>query len=211
MLQMMKKEFQLNLMSIILVIILIPAAYVLNISSSFLYIAMAFGFIFNAFYYDGKNHVNRFIKSLPIKPKHVVLGRYLLLFCISIILLIYLSIIDSIAQQHLPYLSFQPLTWIILLGLFAITSIISAISYPIYYAIQSFTIAIGVIIGVIALTASVIGIVLNLFHAQLEQFIIFILNFIQFQPALIIILFSMGCLFLSYLLSSWIYARKDIQ
>ncbi|RDW15594.1 ABC-2 transporter permease [Oceanobacillus chungangensis] len=211
MLQILNKEFQLSFSNIILTIIFIPIAYILNISSIFLYIGFMFGFIFYAFYYDGKNHANRFIKSLPIKLRHVVLARHLFQLGLSIIVLIYLSIIDALVHHYLPYFSYQPISWITVLILFALTSFISAVSYPIYYYFQSFTTAVAVQIGSLTILASLTGIALNLFHVQLEPFIFFILDLIEFQPTLIIILFSIGCLFLSYLLSSWIYARKETQ
>ncbi|PAV30948.1 hypothetical protein CIL05_04330 [Virgibacillus profundi] len=211
MVQLIKKEFQLNLIYIIFLILFIPLSFVMNMPSTSLYIGTILGFIFNAFYYDSKNHVNRFTASLPFRKKYIVLGKYVFFLIVTSAFLLYVWLIDKIARFGLPYLESKPMDWFIVLLIFTSIAMMLSISIPIYYVFQSYIKAF--LIQIILLFSIIFGIVIiigNPYIQVSDKIIRFILDIIDLQPVLILIGFSLGSLYLSYRLASWIYVKKDI-
>ncbi|OZU88173.1 hypothetical protein CIL03_13710 [Virgibacillus indicus] len=209
--QLVKKEFQLNIIYLIFIILFIPFSYVMDMPSTFIFIGAMLGFLFNAFYYDSKNHVNRLTASLPFRKKHVVLGKYVFFLIISAGFLLYLWLVDSIAHYGLPYLESQPLHWFLVLLIFASIAIMLSISIPIYYLIQSYMKAFFVqIVFLFSIAFGIVIIIANPFIQVNDSIIRFILDIIALQPVLIVVGFSFISLYLSYRLSTWIYIRKDI-
>ena len=209
--QIVEKEFHLNLYYIIFLIMFIPILYIINISGNFIYIAAMLGFIFNAFYYDSKNHVNRFTASLPLKRESIVLGKYIFFLISTAAFLLYIWLVDKIAHSGLPYLESKPLNWFVILLIFTSIAVMLSISIPIYFMFQSymkaFFIQMILLFSVIFSIAIIIG---NPYIQISEKMVLFILDIIHLQPVLILIGFSLGSLYLSYRLTAWSYIKKDI-
>lgn len=209
--QLVKKEIQLNIIYLIFIILFIPFSYVMDMPSTFIFIGAMLGFLFNAFYYDSKNHVNRFTASLPFRKKYVVLGKYVFFLIVTAGFLLYLWLVDTIAHYGLPYLESQPLHWFLVLLIFASIAIMLSISIPIYYLIQSYMKAFFVqIVLLFSIAFGIVIIIANPLIQVNDSIIRFILDIIVLQPVLIVVGFSFISLYLSYRLSTWIYIRKDI-
>lgn len=218
MIEMMKRDYYINQMYFLFVVIFIPFIYVFNLSPLFIFIGMMIGSIFNLFYYDNHNHTNRFIVSMPVNRNVVVLSRYLSIMIVTIILLIYLWIIDYLAHTFiLPFISdwipafeIQPVSLILLMFTFFAVVVITSVSIPIYYYFQSFMkslIAQGVlfVIGIIGFTLFI------LFMDYIpEKVILLVLDLIDFQPIVSFIVCIAICLTVSYKVSTFIFAKRDI-
>lgn len=215
MLQMMKRDFLINRFYFLIIFLALPVFYVMDLSPLFMFAGMMLGGLFNVFYYEGHNHVNRFISSMPIKKEITVIGRYIFLQLVILFFILYLWVVDIVSHYGLPYISYQPLTLFSLILTITFINIIIAISIPIYYFFQSFMKSLlfqGALF--IMFVVSFIIIVRN-FDLLSIHFIASALTMIEsllsVQPYLVPILFSIVCLFLSYKLSVRIFTKKDIQ
>lgn len=59
MLQLIKRDYLINQMYFVIILMAIPAIYIFDISPLFMYMFIMFGVLFNVFYYDDHNHVYR--------------------------------------------------------------------------------------------------------------------------------------------------------
>src|SRR5690625_1176344 len=109
-------------------------AFLMAIPASFIFVVSFFALIFSLYTYDDRNHVQRFIISLPVSKKDVVRGRYLYsLFTIILLLLILwgwmglLSLSPLLTDSHYVY------NWQDIVVMFAIGSFIISVSSPILF------------------------------------------------------------------------------
>lgn len=154
---------------------------------------------------------------MPIKRNQIVLSRYLFLLTTFVVYLMYLWLIDVMVHHPLPILadivptiSYQPISLISILLTFLFISVAVAISAPVYYFFQSFIksfFALGVLFIVVIILGTLFGEYLDLIP---EALIVMFLHLIDFQPVLFFIGISFVCLYISYLCSIFIFARKDI-
>lgn len=193
MIQMMKRDFYASRWYILIIFLLIPLFYAINVQYQYIYGYAILFIIFVIFNADYKNKINRFLVSLPIEQRKLVTGRYAYSLFVLLLLLIFHYIVDAIVHAGLPSLDVEPLTGqTILFIIFSLTIGIS-LSLPVYYFFKSFIIA-----------AFVNGLLLGfgLFHIQFST--------IHMHSNLISSLFSIGFLYGSYRLSFWLFERKDL-
>lgn len=194
---------------------MIPFIYVLDLSPQFIYAGSIIGCIFNLFYYDSHNHVNRYIVSLPVNRSHIVRGRYTFLLTVSGTLLIYLWVIDMLANHFLPLInnwiffetSYPPITPIVIMITFIAVIIIIGVSVPIYYFFQSFIkslFAQGILLFTVVLGIAIFGNYIS------ESIVLAVLDIIDTQPVLIPMTLTFTCLYMSYKLSETIFTKRDI-
>lgn len=207
--QLMKKDLYLNGIYYLVIVLLIPVFYVIELSEIYFFFAIILGFLFNLFYYDNRNNVNRFIGSLPVKLHHVVLSRYASLLLFVVGFLLYVWLVDSLAHHGLPYLASQPIDPISMTILFTTICMIVSISLPIYYFVKSFnkTFFLQIIFLLFSSFAFAViqGNELISFH---KPFLKWLFDVIAFQPIVILIVISLVFFYLSYLLSARIYTKK---
>ncbi|MFD2628623.1 ABC-2 transporter permease [Oceanobacillus kapialis] len=205
----MKKDFYINGIYYLIILGLIPLFYVMETDQYYLYFGIMIGFLFNLFYYDHRNHVNRFIGSLPVKLRNVVLSRYITMFSILVCFVLYVWLVDSLAHYGLPYLETQPMTTIEIMILFTFISITISISMPIYYLVKTFMKAIGIQMGLLVFGTFAFAIMLgNEYITFYEPLLLGLFKLIDIQPYVMLILISLLFLYLSYELSAWIYTKK---
>lgn len=215
MLQMMKRDYIINKVYFLIVILLVPFIYALDMSPQFIYVGIVVGCIFNVFYYDGHNHVSRYIVSLPVSRNHIVLGRYTFLLIVAVTFLLYLWMIDMLVHYFFPMInnwiffatSFQPITPAVIIFTFIPIIIVVAVSVPIYYFFQSFIkslLAQGALLFIGVLCMAIFGKYIP------ESIIIIIIDMINIQPVLIMFILSIICLSISFKLSATIFTKRDI-
>lgn len=166
MLHLMKRDYYVIHLYMLVILLAIPFIYIAQISSLFAYVGIMMGFIFNVFYYEGHNHVSRYIVSVPVSKSQIVLSRYMFLVITATLLLLYIWFIDILAHYLSSVIRFwspdftnQPITFQTVLFLFMGILVIASITIPIYYIcqsvikallIQSALLFIGAIIGAFA-------------------------------------------------------------
>lgn len=205
MIQMLKRDFYLNRMVIGIYILFVPLIYIMNTDPFYIYGGATTGLVFNVFFYDNKNHITRFISSLPVNKKAIVFGRYLFLLFAIVIILFYQWLIDSIAHNGLSYLDAEPITPAKIGLIFLSISVTAAIAIPAFYFFESImkaTIFLFILLFVVAFSMAVIS--------ELINFIPSVTDTLNQMPVFIPVLSALICLYASFKLSSWIFARKDI-
>lgn len=206
----LKRELYTSYTSIYFMLFFIPIVYVLDMSITFPAIFTLMYFAYGSFYVDHKFRMNRFVVSLPISKNAIVFARYTFVYTCLLIVLAYQWLVDFMAHLGLPYLSGAPIDSITFFLLMMGASIILALSLPIFYIFSSFTIAISVNITLFFLLAISFGILVSGTFLNVDRYILFIFDVIDIQPHVISSAVSLLALYLSYLLSVWIFKRKDI-
>jgi|SRR5690625_2386120 len=164
------------------------------------YTTMFILFFVNSFYNDKKSRVNQFLISLPVKRNHLVAARYLFfLFACTLILFL-----DQIVFQV------KSVSGITFLFMFTLLSMTVAASIPVYYLFDSIWQS-GLVHFIILFVGSFAFFFVTVSpYDMFDQLILFALNVISIQPVIVLLLVSAFCLYGSYLLSSFIFSRKDI-
>ncbi|WP_058949212.1 ABC-2 transporter permease [Oceanobacillus picturae] len=205
----MKRDFYINAIYFLIIALAIPALYIIEMAEFYLYFGIMMGFLFNLFYYDHRNNVNRFIGSLPVKLQHVVLSRYVLLLVVVVGFLLYTWLVDSLAHNGLPYIESKTMSSIEITILFTLISIAISISIPIYYFVKSITTALAIQGGLLIFGTFTFAILtgneLITFH---DSLLLWFFDLIEIQPIVMLIIISLVFLYLSYLLSARIYIKK---
>ncbi|WP_170840817.1 ABC-2 transporter permease [Oceanobacillus limi] len=196
---------------IIFFFILIPVSYGLNFPIRTTFVWIILGFIIFSFFCDDKNEVNRFLTSLPVKRRQIVFARYIYFLILSAGFSGYIGTIDYFAYQGLPFLERNPISFFGAFELFTITSLLLAVSIPIFYYFRNFNKAITAYFILLFIGAFSFGVAQGnpylTFDDQLKQKIH---QLIDVQPYLILTVLSLGSLFISYLLSTWLFTKRDI-
>ncbi|MGM8212374.1 ABC-2 transporter permease [Virgibacillus sp. W0430] len=205
-----KKEVYLHTPSLLFFLFFVPIGYVLNMPMLTIYLTVFILLLANAFYYDYKNNVHALLKSLPVIPQHTVLAKYIVLFVLLILFLLYQWMIDALAHLGLPYLKEQPINRIHFLFTLLGFSMLLSIVLPVFYHFRSFVTAVVVMMGLIFIVAFGFAITAgNEAFPYTDYFLLSIFYLIDIQPFLISSLLTMLCLFISYRISTAIFKRKD--
>lgn len=165
------------------------------------------------FSYDEMAKADRYILTMPFTRKEVVLSKYILLFCLTVIgsiLGIILNIITSlILKNSLP--DILELISMALGGVFGI-SLIQSIYIPSIYKYGSEKGRIYVFIGTIVI-AFLLGGIVTLGEKILTNFTIdfsFLNNVLQSYISLILLILVLIIYFISYKISYKIYSKKEL-
>src|SRR5690625_2646623 len=141
MVQILKRDFQVNSLYSIGTFIFVPLVYMMNGSIVIIYMFAVFFFHFYAFYLDDKAQINQFLVILPINKKIIVLSKYVFMLIRCCILIVYYLIIDILLHYGVPYLESHPIDALSLVFILSGVMLALAISLPIYYYCKSFQIA----------------------------------------------------------------------
>src|SRR5690625_3933385 len=157
------------------------------------------------FYNESKSKVNRFFISLPVKRKHIVLGRYLFVIGFGHLFILFTWLIDIVFPLG-ERLSGEEFIIMIMMMNFII-----AVSIPIYYAINEIWLAI-IIQTIVLLVSTFIFVYIaadpyDIFNSFMEV----LLYIVDLQPILFVITTSIVMLTISIFISQFIFLRKDIQ
>jgi len=157
------------------------------------------------FFNESKSKVNRFFISLPVKRKHIVLGRYLFVIGFGHLFILFTWLIDIVFPLG-ERLSGEEFIIMIMMMNFII-----AVSIPIYYAINEIWLAI-IIQTIVLLVSTFIFVYIaadpyDIFNSFMEV----LLYIVDLQPILFVITTSIVMLTISIFISQFIFLRKDIQ
>lgn len=211
MLQMLKKELQMNRLYATSALIFIPVIYMLNGSMLMIYLFAIFFFQFYVFYHEDRAQINQYLVSLPVSKKDIVLSKYIFMVVSFFILIIYHIIIDKLAHYGLPYLDAKPINGLTIVTITAGVILSLAVSLPIYYYFQSVVVASFVHVFLLAFLPFIILMLSVNPYLDFSKAVVFIFDIIDLQPYIIPIAFSFVCLLLSYQLSTWMFGRKDLR
>ncbi len=182
----------------------------MNVPSIGITIWIISGFIPLVFFLDSQNNVNRFLVSMPIQRKQLVLARYLFLLSITLGAMLFLWLFDAVAYQRLPYLILQSMTGFEILQLFIVNSLLLSIYIPFFYYFRNFTRAVTFFmlsaVFFIYSYAVITGNPLISFDDPIRDFLINITN----GQSIYLLIFSGIVLYLSFRLSFWLFTKKDI-
>lgn len=156
------------------------------------------------FYTDFHNEMNRFMVSLPISRKQIILSRYLAILILMFFTIALHFLIDYtlslIFLEARPF-SFQPL---VLLFTLSFIIILVSIILPVYYYARSFLRGFSINFYLLMLGMIIsFGLVNSVDPSKL-------LNSLSLNPYLLLITLSALCLAISYRLSVFIFSRKDL-
>src|SRR5690625_7804502 len=85
------------------VILAMLVAFIMALPASFIFVVSFFALIFSLYTYDNKNHVQRFIVSLPVSKKDIIRGRYIYSVCTVIFLLLILLLCVGLLSLSLVF------------------------------------------------------------------------------------------------------------
>lgn len=163
----------------------------------FLYIILT-----SSFQMEKVKHIDRFMISLPISKRKIVLARYIeLTMAISIgatfILLFEATVYHTAAARNLITISI----------IFTIIFTIIAAALPIFYYFDKMWEAI--LAQIFIMIAGNIIFFVIVFSSIFDVLVEIILNIVDLQPTIVMTLFSLTLLISSYYLSCFIYEKKD--
>lgn len=198
--QLLKREFLKNWPIAITLLAMIPFFTLLQINDKFSFIYPLLVLILFSWNTD-KEH--RFLISLPVKKRHIVLSHYvfIVIVCSGLLLCHLLVNLTSLLNSEMALLPF--------LILFSFCLMIGYIAFmlPLFYYFKSIWIAFFLQLVCMIMAAGLFGIWMgfDLFHNFTGK----LLNFIFMEPFSVLPVLSGVVLFLSYILSCWIFSRKD--
>lgn len=198
--QLLKRDFYIRWHIIGMTYFLLLIVYLLQLpnipSGTYLFLFMYF--IAISFYSDQLTHINRILISTPIKRNYIVLARYLFIF------------LNYTVFYIVDFTLFHQESMTLFLLKYTALCLMISISLPIYYLFHSIWIRVVVHFAVLALSTFVF-ILLLINPKNMFDFLIFVtLEFIDFQQVLALFTFSGIFLYVSYILSCFIFSKKDI-
>lgn len=206
----LKKELFLQTTNPLFFLFFVPMGYVMNLPPLMIVLTVLFLIMANAFYYEHKNKINIFFKSLPVKAKEIVFAKYVVLYIVVAILVIYLWIVDALAHKGLPYLDGPPLSSLKIGLILLSSSFFFSVSAPAFYFIRSFMKAATFIVFLLAFLAFGFAITIGNERFPVADYFLFGLFYLlDFQPLLVSSLISLICVTASYFTSTFIFMKKD--
>lgn len=219
MFSLIKKNFLLhNVAAYITIALFLTFFYIATIPPYLLFLMIMLAFVVTTFYYDEKNNVNRFTVSLPVSKGTIVQSKYLFTLFISIVLIIY----QSILMLFVPYIfegSHYIYDWRDMIILISLTMLLSSVVIPIYYSIDSFILTsfLGLSVFIVVsyfLTDELVN-VLNMNEVirlnDLDPgFSLLVEKYIPFQPYMILFIASAIFWYISMKGSKKILQSKDV-
>jgi|SRR5690625_755799 len=213
---MIRRDLFASVPALITAFFFVLISYAINMSPLFITISVVILLLLNLFHYDFHNSVYRFIVSLPISRKKIVLARFIVTGSIALFFISFIWLFDMFVHTYiyprfsgnLGSLEFEPLSPILVLfACLAIVSVISA-SMPIYYYAQS--IAKAVTLQLVLFLVVVVAFILSMFNSLLEKLFLNFLDLINAVPTLSIISYIILSLSASYFLSVRFFRKRDI-
>lgn len=152
---------------------------------------------------EEKNNSHIFVNSLPVDRNAVVGAKYLFTLLVSAFLIGTAKMVDILLA-----LSSEREFWDLLIALVAVCGF-TAVFYPLYYWLGPIFVRIGLLVFFIV----VFGIAPMLYNLGVKNNFWGLLEVFDSYPSLfwvvVLLAFTGLLLFLSFLLSSWLYRRKD--
>lgn len=198
--QLLKRDLLISWHIIGLSYVLLFIVYLLKLPNDF---STVYGFLFIyciaiIFYLDRITQMNRFFISIPIKRNKLVMARYLFIFT------------NYTVFYVIDFFLIHPTNMTFFLLKYTALCILISISLPIYYLFRSIWIQVIAHFVVLALTTFVFILLLINPKNMFDFFIFAALEFIDFQQTLALFTFSGIFLYVSYVVSCVIFAKKDI-
>ncbi|MGM8364531.1 ABC-2 transporter permease [Virgibacillus sp. W0181] len=210
MINLLKKEAYLHTASLLFFLFYVPIGYVLNLPRPTIYLTVVLLTVANTFYYERKNKVNVFLKSLPVTTQNIVFTKYTVLVLFLTLFLLYQWLIDWLAHGGLPYLDEQPLNGTSIVFTILGLSIVVSVAVPIFYLFRSFIIASTITLITFFIGAFGFAIAAGNTHFPYIDYVLLgVLYIIDFQPILAPLLLASLCLYASYHVSAIIFRRQD--
>src|SRR5690625_1424383 len=130
------------------IMIVMMVRFVIEIAESFIFIVAFFALVFSLYTYDDRNHVHRFIISLPVKKADIIRGRYIYSLFIIIILLFVLwgwmgllSLSPLLTDSHYVY------HWRDMIVMFAIGGLMISFGSPLLYRLPFYVLSLIIFIS----------------------------------------------------------------
>jgi len=219
MIRLVNKDFQANNWRVYIgMIVFIFISYLVTIPPTLIFLLSTSAIVFSVYSHDDKSSVNRFLLSMPIVKKDIVKGRYLYSVTIAIgtvfIQLIMMNIISFFFETNL-----YMYTWQDVMTLIGMAGVMIAIFLPILYLFRSITNAMFFI-------CFLIGVGTVLLMNELEHvlpftntivfndidagFVLLVDRYFPTPAYIVLILFSSLLVYLSLLLSIYLFKQRDV-
>jgi len=203
------------------VILAMLVAFIMALPASFIFVVSFFALIFSLYTYDNKNHVQRFIVSLPVSKKDIIRGRYIYSVCTVIFLLLILwvwmgllSLSPLLTDSHYVY------NWRDMVVMFAIGGLIISFSSPILYRLPFYFSSLIILISLGVGSFFYISAMMDILGRENADVIIFndmdaglsllAEKYIPFLPYFILILGTFTLLYISMLICTRLVENKDM-
>ncbi|WP_047981767.1 ABC-2 transporter permease [Ornithinibacillus contaminans] len=213
-----KKDLLQHLSTIIFILIVITIGFLITIPPFLTSLCLSLPTaIIGSFFTDHRASINRYLKSLPLKPDSIVFSKYIFLFIIWIIIVLYQFAIGHIVEAILPD-GIYVFGWKEIIILLSLGLIMLAVYVPLYYLIKSFVIG-TIIVGVIYMLifffsldalVKILGMQYYINFNNLDRgFVPLIEKFIPFQPYLTLPLCALILYYFSLKLSTKLFTVKE--
>ncbi|MEN2768607.1 ABC-2 transporter permease [Ornithinibacillus xuwenensis] len=204
------KEIKVSQLYLLILIVLIPLSYVMNVSSTGINIWVILGFLPLLFYLDSQNNVNRFVASMPIKHMHIVLARYLILMMITTGALLFLWSIDYVAHQGLPFLKNHSFSGYDILQLVTLNALFLSVYIPVFYYFKNFTYAITFFLISFVILVYTFAVISGNPYLTFDEPVIDFLVYLLYNQPIILVVLSLTVLYVSFRISLRIFVRRDL-
>lgn len=210
--QLYVKDLKISGLYVILFGLFILLTYLFHVNSMGINMTVMLGFLILLFYFDFQHHVLRSLVSMPLNRKQIVQARYVFLYSLTIVFMLFIWLVDSIAFNNLYLGNFTYLTANDIVNYFAIVTVLLAIYLPIFYLIKNFMHAVSVFMifhFVIVFTYSII--IGNPYITLDDKIASLIEPLWNIQPFVIPLVVSLLVMFVSYLISNWFFVKCDLE
>lgn len=206
-----------------MVLLFIPLSYLLSASISFLGYGLIIGFLAGIYYYDKQSEINRYLVSLPVTRKQIILARYLFCLLVTVSFYLYMFILDFLFFEYFYEMIYGSVPMGLMNNPMSLSSlyiylggaiILLSIYLPVYVKLPYF-VALAIQMISLVLLPSVIFMLLNLFEILNMDWLLqageaFILFFLEnIFPSMIIL--TVICALISYSISRAIFLKKDFS
>lgn len=210
--QLYVKDLKISRLYIILFALFILLTYLFHVNSMGINMTVILGFLILLFYFDYQHHVLRSLVSMPLNRKQIVRTRYVFLYSLTIVFMLFIWLVDSIAINNLYLGNFTYLTAKDIVHYFVIVTVLLAIYLPIFYLIKNFMHAVSVFMVshfVIVFTYSISR---GNPYITLDDKIASLIEALwNIQPFVIPLVVSLLVMFVSYLISNWFFIKFDLE
>ncbi|WP_217589427.1 ABC-2 transporter permease [Lentibacillus saliphilus] len=220
MMQLIKRDLRLNWQpQLFLIVIGVPFLFFITFPPIYtLWAIIYLPLAFNLFYNDHKAQIYQFLHGLPISPKHVIRSRFIYLFFISAVAMLYQWGVSILIIQFAEYPStYFVYTWKDMIVVLSGVAIVTAVIIPFFHFIRSFnlsTIIIFVLFFSFVFVSSIAlfsvmpdgGFTFN----EIDQgYVKLVEAYIPFSPFITLSVISFTLFFLSMKLTEWRFVRQD--
>lgn len=135
--QLYVKDLKISSLYILLFALFILLTYLFHVNSMGINMTVILGFLILLFYFDYQHHVLRSLVSMPINRKQIVRARYVFLYSLTIVFMLFIWLVDSIAFNNLYLGTFTYLTAKDIVHYFVMVTLLLAVYLPIFYLIKT--------------------------------------------------------------------------